>query len=142
MLMGSKKFQAIVNYLVQISERSTMRMHKHACGLVKGGKILEWSVNTISNRQVGHAEQMIIHKFKKRYDLKNCTLFVIRASKTHTLDSKPCHHCLQTIKACGIKKIFYSTDNGYEIITHDDQSNNHLSCHYKSNSKLKSHFIY
>jgi deoxycytidylate deaminase len=141
MLVGSKKFQSVIDYLVRMSEHSPIRIHKHACGLVKGGKVLEWSVNTISNRRIGHAEQMILYKFRKPQELKKCTLFVIRVSKTQISDSKPCHHCLQKIREVGIKKIIYSTDTGYDTITCDETVSNHLSCHYKSKSNLKSHFI-
>ena len=142
MIIGSKKFQSIINHLVKISQYSMLRDYKHACALIKGGKIIQWSVNTISNRFIGHAEQMILHRCKKQYDLKKCILVVIRVLKnTQISDSKPCHNCLKQIQACGIKKVLYSTNNGYNVISCDDLTTDHLSCHYKSNSNLKSHFI-
>jgi deoxycytidylate deaminase len=141
MIVGSKKFQAIINHLVKISDCSTIRVHKHACALIKGGKIIQSSVNTISNRFIGHAEQMILHKYKKQHDLKKCMLMVIRVSKSQISDSKPCNNCLKRIQELGIKKVLYSTNNGYNVVSTDDLTNNHLSCHYKSNSNLKSHFL-
>lgn len=141
MMIGSKKFQSIINHLVKISNQSMIKTHKHACVLVKGGKIIERSVNTISNRFIGHAEQMVLYRYKKQYDLKKCMLVVIRVSKSQISDSKPCQNCLKLIQSCGIKKVLYSTNNGYNVISCDMLTNDHLSCHYKSNSNLKSHFI-
>jgi deoxycytidylate deaminase len=140
MILNSKKFQSIISYLVKLSEYSPIKVHKHACALIKGGKIIQSSVNTISNRFIGHAEQMTLYKYNKQRDLKNCILVVIRVSKTQICDSKPCHNCLKYIRERGIKKILYSTNDGYNTIS-SNSTNDHLSCHYKSKSKLKSHFL-
>lgn len=134
MIINSKKFQRILNHLILISNDSTMRIHKHASALIKGGKIIETSVNSIRNRVAAHAEKMVMYKCK-RSDLTHCTLFVIRVSNTQLSDSKPCKHCIEDIRAHGIRKVLYSTSNGgFELINTKFLTNTHTTCHYRSKS--------
>jgi deoxycytidylate deaminase len=44
-------------------------------------------------------------------------------------DSKPCFHCIKLIKECGIKKVCFSTDVGFEIVKVSELENNHLTLH-------------
>ena len=143
MIVNSNKFNSIVNFLVKLSDYSIMRDHKHACALIKGGKILKASVNTIGNRTIGHAEKMLINILKKlslEFNFKRCILVIIRVSKTQIAYSKPCNNCIEDIRACGIRKVLYSTNDGFEVIKSTDLINSHKTCHYKSNSEVKSHF--
>lgn len=50
---------------------------------------------------------------KNRKKLRSITLVVIRRTREgQIVDSKPCFHCLQTIRRIGIRKIIYSTPTG------------------------------
>ena len=49
------------------------------------------------------------------YDLSKAKLYVYRETKkTHKLAmSRPCNACMAQIKAMGIRRIYYTTDDGY-----------------------------
>ena len=48
-----------------------------------------------------------------KLDLNNCTIAVVRLGRDGTLkNSRPCNHCLDSMKFYRIKKIMYSTDDG------------------------------
>jgi len=68
---------------------------------------------------------------------KKVNLLIIRIDKDNRLKmAKPCFHCLKSIKQLNtIKKIYYSTGNGDEIVcekvsqmstTHISKANRHL----------------
>ena len=47
-------------------------------------------------------------------DLSNAAIYVYRVHKNGTLAmSRPCPSCMQLIKDVGIKRVFYTTENGY-----------------------------
>jgi|688.fasta_scaffold1962911_1 hypothetical protein len=130
MQLYSKKFFSILQVLIEASTFST-RIHKHACAILKGGKIIDISNNNIKNRVVNHAEQNLLYK-NKDMPLQHCILFVIRVVKGDQLaDSKPCFHCVQNIRKAGIKKVVFSTNSGFEIIKSMDLQNSHLTLHYR-----------
>jgi cytidine deaminase len=129
MQLYSKKFYTILKILINASQYSN-RVHKHACAIIKGGKILAIDINNIRNRIINHAEQNILSRFK---NLFGCFLFVIRVVKENKVaDSKPCFHCIKLIKECGIKKVCFSTDVGFEIVKVSELENNHLTLHYRT----------
>ena len=46
---------------------------------------------------------------------KGIDIFVVRVMKNGSLGlSKPCHHCTESMKRLGIKRVYYSTDNGWK----------------------------
>ena len=53
-----------------------------------------------------------------------CTLIVVRRTMNN---SKPCSRCLEMIKKCGIKKIYYSHDQGLVYEKARDMENDHVS---------------
>lgn len=74
-----------------------------------------------------HAEEGALYKFNRNQSLKRkknrhknrnkYTLIVIRVDGFGMLkESKPCTHCINKIKASGIKRVTYSTNEG-NIIT-------------------------
>lgn len=62
-----------------------------------------------------HAESDALLPFYKRHiDLSDCTLYVYRACRSGGIGmARPCDRCMQLIKACGIKRIKYTTDDGF-----------------------------
>lgn len=62
-----------------------------------------------------HAElSALLPLIKARVDLSNATIFTYREHKNNRIAmSRPCKSCLQLIKDLGIKKICYTTEDGY-----------------------------
>ena len=60
-----------------------------------------------------HAEVAAIIKTGQT-DLSDCAIYIYREDKTGKLAMcRPCPTCVALIKAVGIKKIFYSTEEGF-----------------------------
>ena len=62
-----------------------------------------------------HAElAALVPLIRDGVDLSNATIYVYRVHKNGTLAmSRPCPSCMQLIKDVGIKRVFYTTENGY-----------------------------
>ena len=52
--------------------------------------------------------QVINQKYLNKYNL----LVVRINSEGQMVNSRPCYNCLDMLKSCGIKNIYYSTENG------------------------------
>ena len=67
------------------------------------------------NKGPVHAEvSALIPLIKRRMDLSGTTLYVYRENRDGDLAmSRPCPRCLSLIKEQGIKKICYTTNDGY-----------------------------
>ena len=67
-----------------------------------------------------HAEENVLARYKKlidrtgaKYATRKLHLTVIRINaKGELTESKPCSHCVQVLRAYGIRKITYSTKDG------------------------------
>ena len=62
-----------------------------------------------------HAELVaLLPLIKDEVDLSNASIFIYREHKNHTIAcARPCKSCMQLIKDCGVKRIFYTTEDGY-----------------------------
>ena len=62
-----------------------------------------------------HAElSALLPLIREGVDLSDASIFVYREHKNGTLAcARPCKACMQLIKDCGIRKIFYTTEDGY-----------------------------
>ena len=62
-----------------------------------------------------HAElSALLPLIKDEIDLSNASIFTYRQHKNGELAcARPCKSCMALIKDCGIKKIFYTTEDGY-----------------------------
>ena len=60
---------------------------------------------------------------------KKLTLVVVRyqPQTKSTLYSKPCKNCIKLIQMVGIKKVIYTTDDGYIIERGNKIENKHIS---------------
>lgn len=68
-----------------------------------------------------HAELNAILNAGDR-DLNGCSIYVFRRNGNGVISmSRPCKACMAAIKSCGIKKIYYTTKDGYaeETIRYD-----------------------
>lgn len=113
---------------------------RHAAAVMKkGGKIYGMGINVAKTDPMQqrfcetegkafiHAEMLAIKRaivHLKKTDLSACTLIVVRSKyntdKEDVLGmSKPCEACAAAIKKYGIKKVIYSTDDGYGVILNE-----------------------
>jgi deoxycytidylate deaminase len=113
----------IINNLINsIDDQSSGKYHCHYSGIFRNGKKLYTGSNHLRNSYNNkcvcystHAEIDVIHKSLRKFetDLSSCVIAVIRFGKDGTLkNSRPCNHCLDTMKYYRIKKVMYSTDDG------------------------------
>lgn len=97
--------------------------------IVKGGKIISVGRNKpkmnsyIKNRAhhencaTIHAEIDAIFKVRRKIDLRGSDIYVARITKLgdHGM-AAPCPMCMNTIKNYGIKRIYYTTQDGNQCI--------------------------
>lgn len=64
-----------------------------------------------------HAEiDALLPLMRQKIDLSGATLYVYRKNGLNSLAmSRPCPRCMSIIKQCGIKKIKYTTPDGYAV---------------------------
>jgi cytidine deaminase len=122
-------------------------------GDLKKAKILSYGFNKMGDSdglQKGiHAEYDAIRKLlplKRKKRLINVNILVIRISGKNKLQSsKPCAHCIETMKSLppnlgyNIKNVFYSNENG-DIVKSSlkelDNEEKHYSRFYKRNKTI------
>lgn len=128
----SKTEQAYFRAAKAVAELSDYPRHKLGCVVVKGHKIISSGCNSKSRchrvqaqldiARFGpgspgklHAEvDALLPLIKNGTDLSHTTLYVYRQHKDGTLAcARPCSSCQQLIKKMGIKRVFYTTEDGY-----------------------------
>ena len=132
MKVESVKFGRVVSILAAVAELSLI-LQRHACALIKGGKILSISENKFG-KSTKHSEMIVIENFlsNRKTKLNKCILIVIRINnKGEIRSSKPCDECIKYIKKYGIKKIIYSNDSGFQEEGIDNIKNNHRTYYYR-----------
>jgi len=111
----------IHNLINSIHEPSTKCYQHHYSGIYRNGKKVCIGSNHLRNSYNNkctcystHAEMDVIHRaLRMDYPINGCTIAVIRFGRDGSLkNSRPCNHCLESIKFYRIKKIMYSTDEG------------------------------
>jgi len=95
---------------------------RHGCVIANKWKILGFGFNKSKTHPVAvdtytqciHAEMAAIQSAKHK-DLVGADLFVVRVKRSIGQPkgmSKPCEHCTKLIQNCGIKRVFYTNENG------------------------------
>lgn len=101
------------------SKHSDHPAHKLGAVIVKGNKIISVGFNknkthTKSNHAWKRLHAEICAIIKTKEDLTGCNIYVYRETKLGNLGmARPCPSCLAAIQESGIKRICYTTDNGY-----------------------------
>lgn len=64
-----------------------------------------------------HAESAALIPFiKRKMDLSGAVIYVYRERRDGTIaNARPCPSCMSLIKQAGIKKIYYTTNDGYAV---------------------------
>jgi dCMP deaminase len=113
------KFFELAKKLARTSEYPD---HKLGAVIVKGNTILGVGVNKLKTHPKAknyakriHAELAAI--LNARTDVTDCDLYVFRYTQSGLQGiSKPCDGCMCAILEAGIKRVYYSTADGYGVI--------------------------
>jgi deoxycytidylate deaminase len=121
------KFEEHIHLLRKIATFSSLT-HKHSACLIKGGKVYTFGYNRYIKRDrvndkyikyTIHAEIDALCKLKLT---KGMDILIIRLGnpKTNKLrNSRPCNSCIDKLIQRGIRKVYYSDENGdivYEFL--------------------------
>ena len=117
-----------------VSELSDYPIHKLGCVVVKGHRIVSSGHNhktrccalqaKLDTEKYGvncpgrmHAEIMaLMPLMRDKVNLSNASLYIYREHKNGTLAmARPCSSCEKIIKELGIRKVFYTIENGYAV---------------------------
>ena len=117
-----------------MSELSDYPIHKLGCVVVKGHRIVSSGHNhktrccalqaKLDTEKYGvncpgrmHAEIMaLMPLMRDKVNLSNASLYIYREHKNGTLAmARPCSSCEKIIKELGIRKVFYTIENGYAV---------------------------
>lgn len=128
------KQQIFFNAAKEVSKLSNHPRAKLGCVVVEHGRIISSGHNSFtkthplqkkldkirfdedSTAKV-HAEvAALLPLINSRIDLNKASIYVYRAYKNGELAcARPCAGCMSLIKQCGIKKVYYSTSDGYAV---------------------------
>lgn len=116
------KFSNNIESLREIAKNSNL-LHKHGACLIQNDKIISYGYNKsikeiiIDNKMVKfsiHAEMNVLFNLKKINYTKNITdILIIRIGNSNKLkNSRPCNSCIDKMIKKGIRKVYYSDENG------------------------------
>ena len=96
------------NNLLAIGQNNPEKTHTKAL-------LLSQRFNTASKYPYLHAETDLISRLWGKYYIdENLKMVIIRLNKRGELRySKPCSNCSKIIRSLGIKKVWWSIDNGF-----------------------------
>lgn len=107
----------------QLSYKSDHRFHQHGACIVKGKSIIGFGWNQLKTHSRSPQKFKSIHaEFHatlglRPSELRGSEIYVYRGHKNGNLaNSKPCACCLSMIKLLGIKKVWFTIENGISSI--------------------------
>lgn len=109
---------------VKVSELSTHKDHAHGAVMFKGGSVISIAANASGYSQFGgmqrrdhlhasmHAEIATLTGLPKG-TTEGASILVVRVSSRNVLaNSAPCDMCIACMKIAGIKRVFFSNQDG------------------------------
>ena len=121
------KFDSILHSLKKMAKRSCLSQ-KHGACLLQGNKIYSLGVNKYFRLNLPdheeipitiHAEVDALSNIHSKY-IKGMDILIIRVNKSLKLiNSRPCNSCIDKLQQRGIRKAYYSTNEGkivYEYV--------------------------
>lgn len=139
------KINFAIETLIKVAQESNIS-YKHSAGLIYNDKIHSIGVNKfipfkkykdIQLYRTIHAELSIFEKIPKRI-AKGMDIIVIRINKGSQLkNSRPCKDCINELQRIGIRKVYYSNDDGnivYEFV--ENMIKTHTSAGMKFSKEL------
>jgi tRNA(Arg) A34 adenosine deaminase TadA len=148
--MYNHRFEEPIRLLKKIAIESIV-YYKHAAALISGDTIYSSGANKFVkeiklNDQIYyrtmHAEITVFERLPKK-KVRGMDILVIRINKNLALrNSRPCSQCIDKLSKLGIRKVYYSNEDGnivWEFVeqmekTHISSGTKHLFCH-EINSK-------
>ena len=128
----TKTERAYFNAAKSVSELSNHNQYKLGCVVVRGHRIISSGCNSttkcdpiqarLDTDKYGcecpgkvHAEISALLPFiKSKEDISGASIYVHRRHKNGVLaKARPCSTCEAVIKSMGIKKVYYTVENGY-----------------------------
>lgn len=105
----------------KLSKQSTHPKHQLGAVIIKGNTVLSIGFNKYktsprSNHPWAfiHAENSCLNSLDK--SAVGADIYVYRETKSGMLaNSKPCKYCYQMLKRAGIRRVYYTVDNGYMV---------------------------
>ncbi len=98
----------------------------HFTYIMNGSKIVSWGYNKTKKthpmaKKYGHLFECIHSELDAlihaRHDLTKCKVVNVRIKKDGSPGlSKPCPQCQEMLKDHGIEYVYYTTDDGFEVI--------------------------
>ena len=129
----TKTEKSFFNAARAVSELSDHK-HKLGCVVVLGHRIVSSGHNSktkchklqamldkevFGDESFGplHAEvDALLPLIKRRINLSRASIYIYREHKDGTLAlAHPCSRCMRLIKQCGVKRIYYTTNDGYAV---------------------------
>lgn len=119
----SKKDKKFFELAKKISKKSNHHRYKLGCVIVKNRTILKTGFNQMKShpkaynywKQI-HAEFHAIMGLLPS-DLRGATAYVYRELRDGSpAMAKPCPHCQQMFCDCNIRKVYYTTDGGFDMM--------------------------
>lgn len=118
----SNRDMAFMRRALSLAETSTERQ-KHGCIVVKSGRVIGVGVNTFRNHpsvvdapnddSSYHAEYNAL----RGLDARGAVVYIGRMAKTGKRLSQPCAKCTVDLVTAGVKRIVWSTNDGYDSKT-------------------------
>lgn len=143
------KFYEHIDILKKIASNSSLQ-HRHSACLIKGNKIHSFGFNkymkeiVCNNHYINitiHAEMDALFNYYPK-NTKGMDILIIRVGKGGDLrNSRPCNSCIDKLNQKGIRKVYYSNEQGdivYEFI--DDMPKLHISSGHLIRKKLRCMF--
>lgn len=119
MKLSNNKMNDQIEILKKVAQNSDM-YYKHSACLLQGTKIFKIGFNkyfktlVFDDKNVKlsiHAEIDVLYKLDKKY--MGLDILIIRIGKNGLLrNSRPCNSCIDKLRAKGIRKAYYSNNNG------------------------------
>jgi cytidine deaminase len=143
--MHNHKFDEPIRLLKKIAVESIV-YYKHAAALMSGDTVYssgtnkfikEIKINNQIYHKTMHAEITVFEKLPKK-KVRGMDILVIRINKNLALkNSRPCNQCIDTLSKLGIRKVYYSNEDGnivWEFVEqmakiHISSGTKHLFCH-------------
>ena len=108
----------LINKLKNESVNSTCKKHKHSAAIFDKNNIFSIGFNHYINGDLMtlHAEIHAISRLPRDLIYGKWIMVIRVNTKSELKNSRPCNECIDKLKKKGIKKVFYSNDDGKIII--------------------------
>ena len=144
-IMHEHKFEEQINLLKKIAFESIV-YYKHAAALISGDTVYSAGVNKFIKEvkindktfyKTMHAEITVFERLPKK-KVRGLDILVIRINKNLALrNSRPCNQCIDTLLKLGIRKVYYSNEEGRIVSEfveqmeklHTSSGTKHFYCH-------------